>query len=48
MELPLSHLDLVEFQVFVLVLTAFILDLSTSHDKSIYFVIGMFTVLSEH
>lgn len=47
MELLLSHLDLVDFQMFVSVLTAFVVDLSTSHDKAIYSVIGMFTVLSE-
>lgn len=44
MELVLSLPGLVEFQIFVLVLTAFLLDLSTSHAKSIYFVSGMLTV----
>lgn len=44
MELVPSLPGLVEFQIFVLVLTAFLLDLSTSHAKSIYFVSGLLTV----
>lgn len=47
MELLLSCLNLVEFQIFVLMPTAFLLDPSTSHDKSIYFIVGTFTALSE-
>lgn len=47
MELLLAHLSLVEFQTFVLVLTAPVLDLSAPPTINRVVVPGLFSVVSE-